>query len=255
MSGLGFMALALAGRIWRAFMIRQNSKFFHTGLSLSNGQKPLFQCLHCNKDPPKQTQFSLSSGSSPDPCLSVASLAVPHPKPASSKLCCPSFHWQMITGGSCSRHGNIMPTRASTQRQNTNPAHHSKKTLEPARKTLTWPHTTSRDMPSRHDRPKGHGRVCGNHTGELVQPPHLPAGVDETDTANVVHLLRLLVMHARHQILKLERPRTIGRYAQSTISVVGSVALSRAFCHNTMISGLDIVRLFWIGGWLDDWQR
>lgn len=40
---------------------------------------------------------------------------------------------------------------------------------------------------------------CRNHTGELVQPPHLPAGVDETDTANVVHLLMLLTMHARQE--------------------------------------------------------
>jgi len=100
---------------------------------------------------------------------------------------------------------------------------------------------------------------CGNHTGELVQPPHLPAGVDETDTANVVHLLRPPNMHARQEILKLERPRALSWplcLIHHLGSVVSGVVLSRAFCHNTMNSAsLDIVRLLRIGGLLEDWQR
>lgn len=160
----------------------------------------------------------LSLGPSPEPCLSVASLAVPHPKPASSKLCHRSVHWQITTGRSSSRHGNIMPTRKYPTSKY-KPRSSLQKTLELARKTPTSP---------RHHLPETDRRgTIGQEPwrGVVTTPvswfshPHLPAGVDETDTANVVHLSKPLTMHARHQILNLARPRTLGRSVQPTISV------------------------------------
>lgn len=107
------------------------------------------------------------------------------------------------------------------------------------------------DRPLRHDRPRAM-EGCGNHTGELVLPPHLPAGVDETDTANVVHLLMLLTMHARHEVgeglgllaVPLNPPSRFGRG--------WCVVLSRAFLPQHHEFGSRHREVVLVGWLLDD---
>lgn len=127
---------------------------------------------------------------------SVASLAVPHPRHESAKLCHRSIHWQMTTARSCSLHGSIMPSRkypTSKYKPRSSPQEDSRTGEKDPYMPLHHFVKTSR----RGTIGQGPWRGVVNHTGELVQPPHLPAGVDETDAANVVLVLMPLAMHAR----------------------------------------------------------